>query len=365
MIKNFLKTIICAIAIMCLFCNTFIAFAENGVEDPDFNIQPIEPTTQEQIIETEAPTEKPTQAPTKKPTEAATEKPTKKPTKPQETASQERPQNNQSNQNNQANDNQQVTEAVTEEVLAEGTFYVYLEKNNGEKRLKTLVEKEGLLPLPSDPERKGYIFDGWYSDAKFKKPWDFERDTAKGEMTIYAKWLADESTIEFDIVIEATVGGKLESNPQKASEGEPVFITVIPDEGKRLVAGSLLVNGKATDVFSFTMPKGKVIISAEFEDIPETAEDDFEEEKNYTPFIIIGAVVLIAIIAAAVVIGLRRRDFNADLDPEEEYEDDSEDDLVWIDESIVVQDGFKEGNKVVENAEPDYGAPESDFEQSG
>ena len=360
MTKKFLKTIACAAGIMCLFCNTFIAFAENGVEDPDFNIQPIEPTTQEQIIETEASTEKPTQAPTKKPTEAPTEKPTKKPAKPQETASQERPQ---SNQNNQANDNQQATEATTEEVLAEGTFYVYLEKNNGEKRLKTLVEKEGLLPLPSDPVRKGYIFDGWYSDAKFKKPWDFEKDTAKGEMTIYAKWLADESTIEFDIVIEDTVGGKLESNPRKASEGEPVFITVTPDEGKRLVAGSLLVNGKSTDVFSFTMPKGKVIISAEFEDIPETADDDMEEEKNYTPFIVIGAVVLIAIIAATVVIGLRRRDFNADLDPEEEYEDASEDDLVWIDESIVVQDGFKDGKKVVENPEPDYGAPVSDIDE--
>lgn len=360
MTKKFLKTIACAAGIMCLFCNTFIAFAENGVEDPDFNIQPIEPTTQEQIIETEASTEKPTQAPTKKPTEAPTEKPTKKPAKPQETASQERPQ---SNQNNQANDNQQATEATTEEVLAEGTFYVYLEKNNGEKRLKTLVEKEGLLPLPSDPVRKGYIFDGWYSDAKFKKPWDFEKDTAKGEMTIYAKWLADESTIEFDIVIKDTVGGKLESNPRKASEGEPVFITVTPDEGKRLVAGSLLVNGKSTDVFSFTMPKGKVIISAEFEDIPETADDDMEEEKNYTPFIVIGAVVLIAIIAATVVIGLRRRDFNADLDPEEEYEDASEDDLVWIDESIVVQDGFKDGKKVVENPEPDYGAPVSDIDE--
>ncbi len=362
MTKKFLKTIICAAAIMCLFCNTFIAFAENGDVDFDFNIQPIEPTTQEQVVETEAPTEKPTEAPTKKPTESATEKPTKKPTA-QETASQERPQNNQSNQNNQANDNQKVTEATTEE-LAEGTFYVYLEKNNGEKRLKTLVEKEGLLPLPSDPVREGYIFDGWYSDAKFKKPWDFEKDVAKKEMTIYAKWLADESTIEFDIVIEDAVGGKLESNPTKASEGEPVFITVIPDDGKRLVAGSLLVNGKSTDVFSFTMPKGKVTISAEFEDVPETADDNIEEEKNYIPFIIIGAVVLIAIIAVAVVIGLRRRDFNADLDPDEEYEDDSEDDLVlWIDESIVVQDGFnKDGKKVVENAEPDYGAPEADFE---
>ena len=358
MTKKFLKTIICTVAVMCLFCNTFIAFAENGDVDFDFNIQPIEPTTQEEIVETEEPTEEPTQVPTKKPTEAPTEKPTKKPSKPQETP-QERPQNN---QNNQANDNQPATQATTEEELAEGTFFVYLEKNNGEKRLKTLVEKGGLLPRPSDPTRKGYIFDGWYSDSKFKNEWDFEKDKAKKEMTIYAKWIADESTVEFDIVIEDTVGGKLETNPTKASKGEPVFITVIPGEGKRLVAGSLVVNGKSTDVFSFIMPKGKVTISASFEDIPETADDGVEEERNLTPFIIIGAVILIAIIAGVVVIVMRRRDFNADLDPDEEYENDTDDEIVWIDDSIVVQDGFKEGKKVVENAEPDYGAPEADFE---
>ncbi len=354
MTKKFLKTIICAVAVMCLFCNTFIAFAENGDVDFDFNIQPIEPTTQEEVVETEAPTEEPTEAPTKKPTEAPTEKPTKKPTKPQETRPQERP------QNNQANNNQPATQATTEEELDEGTFFVYLEKNNGEKRLKTLVEKGGLLPRPSDPTRKGYIFDGWYSDSKFKNEWDFEKDKAKKEMTIYAKWIADESTVEFDIVIEETVGGKLETNPTKASKGEPVFITVVPDEGKRLVAGSLIVNGKSTDVFSFIMPKGKVTISASFEDIPETVDDEEEEEKNLTPFIIIGAIILIAIIAGVVVIVMRRRDFNADLDPDEEYEDDTDDEIVWIDDSIVVQDGFKEGKKVVENAEPDYGEPELD-----
>ena len=110
------------------------------------------------------------------------------------------------------------------------------------------------------------------------------------------------------------------------------------------------------------MPKGKVTISASFEDIPETADDGVEEERNLTPFIIIGAVILIAIIAGVVVIVMRRRDFNADLDPDEEYEEDSDDETLWIDESIVVEDGFKEGKKVVENAEPDYGAPEADFE---
>ena len=155
------------------------------------------------------------------------------------------------------------------------------------------------------------------------------------------------------------VGGKIQTNPGKASKGEPVFITVTPDEGKRLVPGSLMVNGKPTDVFSFLMPKGKVTISAAFEDIPEVVDGE-KEEKNFLPLIILGAVLGVVIIAFAVVVIRRRSDFNADLDPEEEYEDTQEDEVIWIDDSITVEDGFKGGKKIAENVEPDYGAPDLD-----
>lgn len=357
MTQKISKIIICTIAIMCIFCSSLTAFAENGDVDFDFNIQPIEPTTQEEVIETEEPTE----APTEKPTEEPTKKPDKKPTEVQTTRPQSRPQDD--NQNNQNNNEPERTteEQTTEEVLPEGAFYVYLERNNGERRLKTLMEEEGVLPRPEDPKRKGYIFDGWYKDPEFKREWSFLKDVAKGEMTIYAKWIADESTVEFDIIVEKTIGGKIEVNPTKASKGEPVFITVTPDEGKRLVPGSLMINGKPTDVFSFLMPKGKVTISASFENIPESADDE-GKEKDFNPLIILGVVLLIAIIAFVVVIVKRRRDFNADIDPEEDYEETQDDEIVWIDDSIKVEDGFKGGKKVVENAEPDYGAPDLDIE---
>ena len=365
MTQRISRIIICIIAIMCIFCSSLTAFAENGDVDFDFNIQPIEPTTQEEIIETEEPTEEPTEKPTEAETEKPTKKPDNKPTQSQETRPQQRPQeNNQNNQNNQ-NDNESegtTEEQTTEEVLPEGAFYVYLERNNGERRLKTVMEEPGVLPKPEDPKRKGYIFDGWYKDPEFKKEWSFLKDVAKEELVIYAKWIADESTVEFDIVVEKTVGGKLEVNPRKASKGEPVFITVTPDEGKRLVPGSLLINGKATDVFSFLMPKGEVTISASFENIPESAEED-TDDKNFMPLIIVGIVVLVVIIAFVVVIVMRRRDFNADLDPDEELDDIQEEEIVWIDDSITVKDGFKEGKKIVENVEPDYGAPDADIEE--
>ncbi len=375
MIQKISKILICTVAVLCLFCSSVTVFAENGDLDFDFNIQPVEPTTQEEILpsESETETEKQTEKETKKETEKeTTEKPTKKPTKPYTTEPDDEPvyNNNNNNGNNvnqnvQANDDttkkETTTEGTTDEPLPEGSFYVYLERNNGQRRLKTVMSGKGYVPEPEIPVRQGYVFAGWYSDANFKNKWDFLKDQTDKTITIYAKWKADEGTVVYDIIIEDAVGGKLEVNPQKASLGEPVVITVTPDEGKRLVQGSILINGEPTDFLSFIMPKGKVTISASFEDIPES---DGEEEKPKLPlFIGIGAVVAV-ILVAIIIVAKRRRDFNADLDPDEDiYAVEDNDDDNWIDESIVVEDGFKEGKKVVENTEPDYGAPEADLDE--
>ncbi len=371
MTQKFLKAIICFIAILCMFCSFSTAFAENGDVDFDFNIQPLEPTTQAETVpvETEEETEKETQKQTEKET---TEKPTKKPasthtTKPKETqvSNDNANANYSSGQNANAfvEDDKPATEPETieestEEPLPEGSFYVYLERNNGQRRLKTVVVGENYLPEPEIPLRKGYAFAGWYQDSEYKKKWDFLRDKAKKEMVIYAKWVKDDSTIEHDIKIGEISGGKIEVNPQSACLGEPVVITVLPDEGKRLVQGSLKINGEATDFLSFVMPKGDVVITAKFEDVPEKTED---EEKPETVIFLVMGVAVVAVLVAIAVIAKKRYDFNADLDPDEDLQIDNEeyyDD--WIDESIVVEDGFVEGKKVVENTEPDYGAPDLD-----
>ena len=384
MIRKFLKLNICIIAILCMFCSSLTVFAEPGDLDFDFNIQPEIPTTQEETIsvetekETEKQTEKETEKQTEKetkprPTQSPTQRPTQRPTPPQTTERvNHQPDNNSWGDNDNDNDNDvqvnaQTTEAESttvdpdEEKLKDGMFYVYLERNNGQRRLKTLMTQKGYVSEPEEPMREGYIFAGWYSDAKFKKPWDFMTDIAEGKMTIYAKWTAIGDTVVYDIIIEDSVGGALEVNPQKASMGEPVMITVVPDEGKRLVKGSVLINGKSTDFLNFVMPDGDVTISASFEDIP---QDEIQQSKSKLPFIIVFVVIAVIIVIVAVVIVRKRNDFNADLDPDEDVFAPAEDEGdVWIDESIVIEDGFVEGKKIVENTEPDYGAPDSEEDE--
>lgn len=367
MTKKLFKILFCVVMIGCIFCSSMSVFAEESTLDYEINIQPNLPTTEA----TEPVTDEPT-------TEEETQKPTTTdaPTQPEEEPTREQSGGNNNNSNSGNNDNSnddnsgenvnagvaqspETEEETTEEVLPEGAFYVYLQLNNGEKALKTLMEKEGLVPEPDEPKRKGFLFDGWYSDEDFKTAWNFFTDYAQEEMTIYAKWVADPGTVVYEITVVQSDGGTIQVNPQKASKGEPVTITVIPDEGKRLVAGSLLVNGEPTDILSFVMPKGKVTVTASFEDIPQGQNTD-GDKKSPLPIIIGIGAVIVAVIVIAIIIYKRRSEMAMTYDPDEIVEDDDDDDG-WIDESIVVEDGFKGGKIVRENVTPDFGTPEDEL----
>ncbi len=288
-------------------------------------------------------------------------------TKPSTTEAEELWQETERNDDNNNNDrhnsdgNKSTTlkeeETTEEESLPEGAFYLYLERNNGERRLKLLMRDTGYVKVPDIPVREGFTFMGWFTDPEFKNQWDFYKNKASETMTFYAKWEKNPETVIYKITVEMLKNGKIEVNPAEACEGEVVSIYVTPDEGKRLVPGSLKINGKSTDLFTFTMPAGDVKISALFENAPKVVE---EEKNNTAPFIII-AVILFLIVAFVVVMLIKRRnDFDPDYDPDNPDNDDDDEDI-WIDESIVVEDAFQDGvKKVNEDFVPDFGTPEDD-----
>ena len=221
-----------------------------------------------------------------------------------------------------------------EETEDDGKFTVYIELNNGEERLKFDLEEESTVPQPQEkPERKGFKFAGWFSDPEFETPWDFSKDVAKKGTVIYVKWEPDEGTVLHKITVSGLTGGTLEVNPPSAAKGETVNITVKPENGKRLKAGSILINGEASDYLSFVMPDGDVVLSAEFEDIPKK-----EEAKSNKKLIVIICVAAAALVAAAVLFFVIRRKNTADGDSGE-----------WVDDSIKLQEGFKDGRVVKPN----------------
>lgn len=358
MTKKILKILICVVMSLCVLCGGTSVFAESSTANADFNIQPIVPeVTEEETVEEAPTTEKETKPQTTK-EETTRKQPTQAPTKRPDNYSSgnNRPNGN----NNSAANNTQATtapEETTEEPLPEGAFYVYLELNDGSKQQKTVMKKAGLLPEPTEPTRKGFIFDGWYSDAKFENSWNFFVDKATKEMTVYAKWVADPSTTVFKITIKDAVGGTIKVTPETASEGEAVTITVTPDDGKRLAAGSLMIDGKPSDVLSFIMPAGDVTISASFEDIPASEKNSDEKSNLLLPLLLAAAVIVVIGVVAFVVYTKKKNTFDPDYDPDNPVVEDI-DEEAWVDDTIVVEDGFKEGKIVKDNIEPDFGTPE-------
>ena len=230
--------------------------------------------------------------------------------------------------------------AATDPTLPEGQFYVHLVLGNGEKDKKTIKKEAGVVGAPDEPEWPGYIFDGWYSDPEFTKPWDFSKDVATEEMTIYAKWSVDPAAVFYKITVEKASGGSITVAYTTATVGTPIMITIKPDEGKRLVDGSLTINGESTEVLSFNMPAEDVVISASFENIPASVEAP-EEKDNSVIYILVGAGILVVGLIVAGVVMLRRR--NDIIVPEFDengaviIDDDEE---IWVDDSLVIENAF-------------------------
>ena len=86
-----------------------------------------------------------------------------------------------------ANDLQSIfIDTVTVEKLRDCT--VKYEENGGSKIDDAVVQIHDLVFDPGIPYKEGFVFDGWFTDSKFSKKWDFDNDTVEGDMTLYAKW---------------------------------------------------------------------------------------------------------------------------------------------------------------------------------
>ena len=83
----------------------------------------------------------------------------------------------------------------------------------------------------------------------------------------------------YQIIIGQMEGGTVTADVTEAREGDVVTLTVIPDEGYSLIAGSLKVNGEPIEGRTFVMPAEDVIITAAFTDSLEEAIAAAEEAR--------------------------------------------------------------------------------------
>ncbi len=68
------------------------------------------------------------------------------------------------------------------------TYTVTFNSNGGSSVASQTIDENGKVTEPTNPEKTGNIFGGWYKDESFTNTFDFANDTITGDITIFAKW---------------------------------------------------------------------------------------------------------------------------------------------------------------------------------
>ena len=93
----------------------------------------------------------------------------------------------------------QVTVTVdTAECTVEGKKTVVFNSNGGTAVNSKVVDTNAKLTLPVST-KTGYTLEGWYKEAEFTNKWSSENDTVTSNITLYAKWTADEYTLTYNL----------------------------------------------------------------------------------------------------------------------------------------------------------------------
>ncbi len=114
-------------------------------------------------------------------------------------------------------------------------FYtVSYDEQGGEEVDDVTVVNGKTVSKPTDPEREGYHFLGWYADSEYQTPFMFDTQIVVSDITLYAKWALVKPgsvpfTVDFDLGYDAdedavpapmeTVGGKLYDVPTVTRAG--------------------------------------------------------------------------------------------------------------------------------------------------
>lgn len=65
--------------------------------------------------------------------------------------------------------------------------------NGGGEIMDQIIPYGEKIQRPKDPVREGMQFVGWFTDIHLTDEWDFEVDVVKSNMSLYAKWLPEET----------------------------------------------------------------------------------------------------------------------------------------------------------------------------
>lgn len=108
----------------------------------------------------------------------------------------------------------------TLEELYTVTFYT-----DGGSEVEAQSVKAGeLVVKPEDPVKENSYFGGWFVSKGYEKEWNFEEDVVMADMTLFAKWIAQENVC----IISFDTNGGGELKPVYVKKGETVLSLPTP-----------------------------------------------------------------------------------------------------------------------------------------
>ena len=91
-----------------------------------------------------------------------------------------------------------IEKTGTEILPGNDEYDITFQYNNGLPNETMKVHKNDFVPRPATPQRSGYTFIGWYTDASCTSAWNFDIDRVTESMTLYAGW---EKTLKTEYVV--------------------------------------------------------------------------------------------------------------------------------------------------------------------
>ena len=197
---------------------------------------------------------------------------------------------------------------------------VHFETNGGSAIADLSVPGGTKAEAPADPTKEGYTFSGWYEDAGFTKPFDFNTPILS-DVTLYAKWFtySIKGFGELTWAVGSTDGLEVTVKRSEANETGFSHFTGILLDGAALAPEDYTVTEGET-VFTVkaeklqTLEVGEHTITVNFDDGKAEAVLKIEEAAVVQPAntgrIILLSVIVVALagaIAGLVLVILKKR----------------------------------------------------------
>jgi hypothetical protein len=173
-----------------------------------------------------------------------------------------------------------VTVGVEFEVLPEGFYTITVNPvTGGTVSANKANAKAGDTVVLAVTASTGYVLkagtvkvnDGAVTVSGSGAAYSFEMPA--GHVTVSAEFEVQKAApVEYTVSVTAPEHGKISASPAKAAAGTTITLTVTPEEGYQLQAGSLKANDTAVTVsgtsYTFVMPAAAVTVTGAFEALP-------------------------------------------------------------------------------------------------